>query len=338
MRATNPKPKREQTGRRTGTDDGFTLLAVVAVVFLLSLVVVTLMRSASALMVTARSLEERAVAENLADGIARLTARHLAINALEATKSGRLPTSGIPAFCGQSGASVTIEVSLVAGHVDLNAASEALLLHVLKGAGLGAEKAAEIAADIVDYRSPGDASLTGASELSRYVAHGRTFGPKNAPFASVQELDQLPGMTRDLYGLLMPLFTVRSGLRYVDPLKAPVPVVWALNGIPISNPTALSDGDLIRLRQETVLPPEFRVPSKTRSERSKSTPAFTIGVTVRTAGGGNFKRTMTATIDAGTGEPATVLEWSEGDPTSAARAPQGGPGAACLGELLWVTK
>ncbi len=77
-------PPRNRTCRphRDGSpprDEGFALAAVVMVVMLLSLVVVTLMKSASSIMVTARASADRASAESLADGLARLVTRHLSL-------------------------------------------------------------------------------------------------------------------------------------------------------------------------------------------------------------------------------------------------------------------
>lgn len=325
---------------KTANDDGFTLLAVVAAVMVLSIVVMTLTKSASALMFQARAATDRAGAEFLADGLAELTARHLSLNPIQDTRSGNLPTTGLPIACRQGEAHVEITVTPTNGQIDLNLAPPALLLLVLKGAGLDDAKAQEITNDIIDYRSYGNASLSGDNKLARYIAASRPFGAKQAPFSNTQELDQLPSMTRDLFGRLSPLFTVRSEQRFIDPMKASYPVVRALNGMGLApaDPQP-SEDEIVRLRRETAMPLDLKVPAKTRSERRKHSFSFLISVTTELASGARFERIIIAGLEPGKGEPAEIVEWSEGHRSSGSRPLRSNvAGPSCLGDVLWVRK
>lgn len=340
MKCGEVKTSCSPSGRGGASDGGFALVAVVSVVLLLSLVVITLMRSASSVMSTARATAERAAAEQLADGLTRLVTRHLALTPVDGTRSGNLPATGSPAYCMQGGAAAAITVTPADGQVDLNLASRDLLVFVLKGAGLAEDIAERLASEIVDYRSLGDATLSGDSKRDVYAAARLPFGPKSAPFTTVDELDQLPSMTRERYEALSPLFTVRSGVRSIDPMKASLPTLRSLRGMGLSAAEpAPNDETLARWRSETSLPPDLQAATKTRSANAGRTPPVIIEVTVWQASGARFTRRAIAALSAGDGAMARILEWSTGDTTRSLRGPtRGARFPACLGETLWVTK
>lgn len=124
-----------------------------------------------------------------------------------------------------------VEVALIdeQGKVDLNQASPALLLALLRALQLEPARAQALAGAIVDWRDAD--SLTqpgGGAEDTDYAAAGRPYGAKDAPFESVSELHQLLGMDRALYQALAPNVTVFSRNPAPDPAFAPAPVLTAL--------------------------------------------------------------------------------------------------------------
>ncbi|MEM7776080.1 MAG: hypothetical protein AAF732_10765 [Pseudomonadota bacterium] len=132
--------------------------------------------------------------------------------------------------CQVADARISVRARQADGLFDLNAAPRPLLAALIQAMGLTQPDAGRVATEIVDFRDGDrvDAS-TGDSETARYVADGRAFGPKHAPFAKVLELDQLPSMTDDLLHRLMPHVTVSSGLPGVDWRKVLVPLKQAMS-------------------------------------------------------------------------------------------------------------
>lgn len=100
-----------------------------------------------------------------------------------------------------------------AGRLDLNAASPAALAAVLAAAGAPHERTAALTAAILERRS--GASLTEAMR---------------GPFASVDELQDLPGMDAALHACLQGVLTVASGARTPDLRLAPPWLHAALTG------------------------------------------------------------------------------------------------------------
>ncbi len=119
--------------------------------------------------------------------------------------------TGVPVFCKAGNATASITATSADGQIDLNLASRDLIVFVLSGEGLGDGLAQRLATEIIDYRSLGGTARSGDAKADLYAAAGLPFDAKAAPFASVDELDQLPSMTRDLLEVIAPLFTVRSG-------------------------------------------------------------------------------------------------------------------------------
>ncbi len=117
-----------------------------------------------------------------------------------------------------------IVINDVAGLVDLNAASLALLEWLLHGLGVAPDRAAALAAAIVDFRD--DDGINGA-ESAAYRAAGLAHGPKNAPFETVMELDQVLGMDAALLGRLHAATTVYSRQPGIDGAVAPHEILSA---------------------------------------------------------------------------------------------------------------
>lgn len=85
----------------------------------------------------------------------------------------------------------TIEVSDAGALVDLNAASVALFEPITRGVGLQEARSKAVPAAIVDFRDADDDFQSGGAEAEQYRAAGLPLGPKNAPFETVVELDQV---------------------------------------------------------------------------------------------------------------------------------------------------
>jgi general secretion pathway protein K len=114
------------------------------------------------------------------------------------------------------------------GRIDLNQADQGLLTGLFRSVGLNANDASAVVDKILDWRdaNPGR-RLNGAKE-GDYRAANIHQGPRNGPFQSVDELQLVMGMTRDLYRRVEPAITVYSGRQFFDPQFAPREALLAL--------------------------------------------------------------------------------------------------------------
>jgi general secretion pathway protein K len=124
-----------------------------------------------------------------------------------------------------------VEIRLVDenGKVDLNQADPTLLTAFFQVLGLDQEQAARMSSAILDWRDPD--SLTqanGGGEDEDYAAAERPYGAKDASFESVAELEQVLGMTPELYARAAPHLTVYSGRTRPDPAFATSEVLQAM--------------------------------------------------------------------------------------------------------------
>ncbi|MBD8881840.1 MULTISPECIES: type II secretion system minor pseudopilin [Rhodanobacter] len=127
----------------------------------------------------------------------------------------------------------TVQVSMIdeGGKVDLNAASPEVLQGLFRAAGLDAAAAGKLAANVVDWRSFVAEAGQADSARAAYAAAGRDYGPRHGPFATLQELQLVLGMTPELYQHLEPAITIWSGRAIPDPTTAPPLVLAAIPGV-----------------------------------------------------------------------------------------------------------
>ena len=171
-------------------------------------------------------------------------------------------------------------------------------------------QAHDLAAAIADWRDGNTTVRPGGAEADAYYQAGHDYGPRNGPFASIQELQLVLGMTPPLYAKLAPLVTIWSGRNVPNPAHAPASVLAALPGM-----NKDSAGSYVEKRHHADL--------------AKGLPALPNGMTV-TGGGDGITHSVvsTATMANGTravlhatirqrgnrpgGAPYAVLQWKEG--------------------------
>lgn len=114
--------------------------------------------------------------------------------------------------------------------LQLNAATQAQLRTLMLALGVDARRADHLSAAIGDWRDPDQLRRVNGAERSDYLAAGRAMLPDDGPFARVDQLRFVMGMTDSLYRLLAPQLTV-FGDGKVDLNAAPRPVLLTLPGI-----------------------------------------------------------------------------------------------------------
>ena len=135
-----------------------------------------------------------------------------------------------------AGAKVQVSAIDEGGKVDINAATPEVLRNLFAAAGLAPQAAQQLEERILDWRRPGGFSGAADGAADVYAAAGRPYGPRHAPFASIEELQLVLGMTPALYRQLAPVVTIWSGNATPDPNSAPP---LALQSIPGLTPTQI---------------------------------------------------------------------------------------------------
>lgn len=194
----------------------------------------------------------------------------------------------------------TISISAIdeGGKVDLNSASPQVLQGLFKAAGMRDDAARQLAGAVVEWRSY--LTVAGASPGPSLSAAGAT-PPRHAPFASIEEVQQVAGMTPALYRMIAPQLTIWSGRDSPDPATAPP---LALAAIPGMTPEHANEIAAARLngKADSGLAPSMGVTHSIRSEATLADGTRAIlRATIRLQG-----------IRSGA-QPYAVLRWQEGD-------------------------
>ena len=193
----------------------------------------------------------------------------------------------------------TVRVSAVdeGGKVDLNSASPLVLQGLFRAAGLRPDAAQKMAAAVVDWRGFDVSRQVG---LDVYAANG--YKPRHAPFLSIEELQQVAGMTPALYREIAGAITIWSGRESPDPNTAQS---LALAAIPGMTPERAAQVLAARKNTRPGVAGLFAGNGVTHSIRAEATMAdgtrAVLLATVRLQG-----------VRPGA-QPYAVLHWREGD-------------------------
>lgn len=136
-------------------------------------------------------------------------------------------------------AKVGVSATAESGKVDLNAASPDVLTNLLRNAGVDPVHASQITQAIVDWRSFPISQQQVSQRNAAYTAAGRDYGPRNGPFASVEELQMVLGMTPELYAKVAPYVTIWSGRASPDQNTAPLLALASIPGIDLQRAAAI---------------------------------------------------------------------------------------------------
>jgi general secretion pathway protein K len=126
---------------------------------------------------------------------------------------------------------VKVEIRDESAKIDINTASDALLRGLFLSQGLADDEAARIVDAILDWRDADSFKRPNGAELPEYRAAGLSYGPANAPFQAIEELQLVLGMRPELYRRVAPLITVFSRQPGINPQLASREVLLALPGM-----------------------------------------------------------------------------------------------------------
>jgi general secretion pathway protein K len=129
------------------------------------------------------------------------------------------------------GAALKVEVTDESGLIDLNAADTLTLSNLFLSQGVEQPQADALADAILDWRDTDDLVSPNGAEDADYEAEGYDYGAKDAPFDTVSEVQQVMGMTLELFAKVAPALTIYSGQPTPNPAFAPQEVLRSLIGM-----------------------------------------------------------------------------------------------------------
>ncbi|UXI67786.1 general secretion pathway protein GspK [Tahibacter amnicola] len=129
------------------------------------------------------------------------------------------------------GTKVEVKITDDSGKIDINVADNILLKALFVSAGIEDARAEELADAIVDWRDPDELASPKGAEDSEYKSADLKYLPRNAPFETVSEIQQVLGMDYDIYHQIENSITLYSGRSQPSPGYAPIEVLRALPGM-----------------------------------------------------------------------------------------------------------
>ncbi len=129
--------------------------------------------------------------------------------------------------------SARVEISITdeRGKLDINVVDELTLSSLLIATGVEEDRVNPLVGAILDWRDPDDAVRIDGAEADEYASADLPYGPSNAPFVILDELQQVLGMDFELYRKLEPALTVYSRRRTIEPAFAPYEALMVLPGM-----------------------------------------------------------------------------------------------------------
>lgn len=92
-----------------------------------------------------------------------------------------------------------------------SASGMGILVNLFASHGVPPDQAEALGAAVADFCDPDDLTQPNGAEAAEYEAAGLPYKPKNAPFDTVSELQQVLGMTHALFAQIEPSLTIYSG-------------------------------------------------------------------------------------------------------------------------------
>lgn len=212
------------------------------------------------------------------------------------------------------GAKIKVVMMDESGKIDINTSSDELLRGLLISVGVDAAKAAQLLDAILDWRDEDSLPRPNGAESEAYQAAGLKYEPANAPFEAVEQLQQVLGMTPDIYFRIAPLITVYSKQPGINTLVAPRGVLMAIPNVDPAQVDAY-----IALRDQYLAsgqtPPPF--PAGAAFTSAAADTVIDVHAEARMPDGAVFVREAVARRSGEAKHPVAFLSWKEGRPAPA---------------------
>jgi len=292
---------------KTASDRGIALVIVLWGMTALALIAGSLAKSLRVEATVAGNEVAVAKARALADAGA-----HRGIAALfDDDEETRWQTDGAVYDVPYRGTTLAVSVAAETGRIDLNGADDELIKSLLRSAGLDFSDADALGDAILDWRDEDELVRLNGAEADAYEEAGLPYGPRNNFFASIDELQQVLGMTPALFAELAPAITIYSGLNGINPEVAPRAALLALPGV---NPAEVEALLAVREQNQYTFP-KLALPGLTGvSEWLVTEPSivFTVRAEARSGDAAFAREAVVWTPDDDGEKPYWVLDWREG--------------------------
>jgi general secretion pathway protein K len=207
-------------------------------------------------------------------------------------------------------AEVALSIIDETGKIDINSASGEDLAQLLESQGVSPDEALSIADAIQDWRDGDNLPRPQGAEADDYEAAGYAYTPRDGPFSTVEELQQVLGVGYQLYNQIEPAITVFSGRATSNPAFAPREALLAM-GLSEEEAVAFIEQ---REAQEGAARTPLELPDGTAVVAQGGGLTYSI-VARATLPNGAFSD-LRATIRLGTdfvGRPFRIVRWQEGE-------------------------
>lgn len=209
------------------------------------------------------------------------------------------------------GANIVLSLHSETGKIDLNAASPELLGGLMQSVGLDRHDAEAVAEAIMDWRDEDELKRPRGAETATYEAERLPYGAKNGRFESVDELQQIMGISRQLFRRLAPLVTIYSGSAGIDQGVASRQTLLALPGVDTAEVEAL-----LEIRQQnryTASPePELALSNVGEWLDAAEGRVYTVRSEARLPAGAVFVREAVVWLPDGGDRLFWILDWRSG--------------------------
>lgn len=296
---------------------GIALVMVLWVLTLLALIAASFSSTTRTELNLARNLVESAKAEALAEaGVNQAVLGLLG-------ESGDQPwrVDGTVYAWRFGGGQIRVAIADEGGKIDLNVAQAQILrnlflaLEFKDGSRLELGEADALSDAIADFRDEDDLTHPSGAEDADYEAAGLEHDAKDARFETLEELQQVYGMTAKVYELVAPALTVHTRRRRPFPATAPPLVQAALAG-GLGDATAREaspglaaelEAEVVEVEEITGIPQIIELgPTPARSR----VPVYTVHAEGLSAGRAVYALEAILRITRGDEQPYIVLAWT----------------------------
>jgi len=126
---------------------------------------------------------------------------------------------------------VNIEVHDLGEKLNINRMSEVQLQTFFSFLLKDFSKSTQLSQSIMDWRDADSIRRPSGAERDSYIKEEMLALPTNAPFREIEELQDVMGMTPEIYAAVSPYITTHGTTNQVNLNSAPVPVLRALPGM-----------------------------------------------------------------------------------------------------------
>ncbi len=198
------------------------------------------------------------------------------------------------------------------GKIDLNTARPDILRGLFSAVGLELQDGDAMLDAILDFRDEDELRHVNGAEDADYAAADLDHDAKDAPFEIVDELQQVYGMTREIYDEVAPALTVYTKRASPEARIAPPLVLQAMPGIPSREESDAADpSDPEELAPEDI----SETPGILKlgySDARSGLPIFTIHAEGRTKSGAVFALDVVVDLASDGDAPFEFRAWRRG--------------------------